>query len=111
MFKEYITKDIEQIFKNEKEFSETVTINGVSVIVNIDNDRLSQKAYTDFDGVVLGDILFFISATEFKKIPNVKKEPKGNDAIMFDGKPCIVTNVVTNSGMYEITLQYAGGGR
>ena len=38
MFKEYIKKDIDSVFKNEKEFSETVTINGVSVIVNIDND-------------------------------------------------------------------------
>lgn len=111
MFKEYIAKDINHIFKNEKEFSETVTINGVSVIVNIDNDRLSKKTFTDFDGVVIGDILFFISSEEFKKIPLVRKEPKVNDALMFNGKSCIVTNVVDNMGMFEITLQYGGGGR
>ena len=111
MFKEYITKDINNVFKNEKEFSETVTINGVSVVVNIDNDRLSQKTFNDFDGVVIGDILFFVSPDEFKKIPNVRKAPRVNDAIMFDNKPCIVTNVVDNMGMYEVTLQYSGGGR
>lgn len=111
MFKEYIKKDINNVFKNEKEFSETVTINGVSVIINIDNDRLSQKTFKDFDGVVIGDILFFIAPDEFKKIPNVRKAPKVNDAIMFDNKPCIVTNVVDNMGMYEVTLQYSGGGR
>lgn len=115
MFKEYIKKDINNVFKNEKEFSETVTINGVSVIINIDNDRLSQKTFKYFDGVVngvvIGDILFFIAPDEFKKIPNVRKAPKVNDAIMFDNKPCIVTNVVENMGMYEVTLQYSGGGR
>ena len=111
MFKEYIKNDINNVFKNEKEFSETVTINGVSVIVNIDNDRLSQKTFNDFDGVVIGDILFFIAPDEFKKIPNVRNTPRVNDAIMFDNKPCIVTNVVDNMGLYEITLQYSGGGR
>lgn len=111
MLKEYITKDINNVFNNDEEFSETVTINGVSVLVNVDNDRLSQKAFKEFDGVVIGDILFFISTTEFIKIPNMRKEPKANDAIMFNGKPCIITNVVINSGMYEITMQYAGGGR
>ena len=111
MFKEYIKKDIDTVFKNEKEFSETVTINGVSVIVNIDNDRLSQKTFNDFDGVVMGDILFFITPDEFKKIPNVRKAPKVNDAIMFNGKPCVVTNAVDNTGIYEITLQFSGGGR
>ena len=70
-----------------------------------------QKTFNDFDGVVIGDILFFITPDEFKKIPNVRKSPKVNDAIMFDNKPCIVTNVVENMGMYEVTLQYAGSGR
>ena len=111
MFKEYIAKDINNVFKNEKEFSETVTINGVSVVVNIDNDRLSQKTFAEFDGVILGDILFFITAEEFKKIPYMKKEPTTNDALMFNGKPCEIINVSSNAGMYEIALQYAGGGR
>ena len=111
MFKEYVAKDVENIFVNEKEFSEFVTINGVSVCVSIDNDKLSQKAFTDFDGVVIGDILFYISASEFKKIPLMKKEPKVDDALMFNGKPCIVINVVENFGMYQIALQYSGGGR
>lgn len=111
MFKEYIAKDIENIFVNEKELSEVATINGVSVIVNIDNDKLSQKAFTDFDGVVIGDILFYISVKEFKKIPLMKKEPKADDALMFNGKPCIIINVTETVGMYQIALQYSGGGR
>ena len=111
MLKEYIARDCNNVFKNENEFSEAVTINGVSVIINLDNDRLSQKIFNDFDGVVIGDILFFITPGEFKKIPNVRNAPRVNDAIMFGNKPCIVTNVVDNMGMYEITLQYSGGGR
>lgn len=111
MLKEYIAKDINNVFKNQEEFSETVTINGVSVVVNIDNDRLAQKAFTDFDGVVMGDILFFISAEEFKKIPYMKKKPCANDALMFEGKACEIINVSESMGMFEIALQYGGSGR
>ena len=111
MLKEYIAKDINGVFKNEGEFSEVVTINGVSVTVNIDNDRLAQKTFNDFDGVVIGDILFFITAEEFKKIPLMKREPKTNDALTFNGKPCVISNVEENFGIYEIMMQYAGGVR
>lgn len=111
MLKEYISKDIDRVFRNDEEFSETVTINGVSVLVNLDNDRLSQKNFTDFDGVVIGDILFFISTEEFKKIPYMKKKPVANDALMFNGKACIIINVSETMGMYEIALQYGGSGR
>ena len=111
MFKEYVAKDIENIFVNEKEFSEIVTINGVSVVVNIDNDKLSQKAFTDFEGVIIGDILFYISAEEFKKIPLMKKTPKADDALMFNGKPSVIINVTETVGIYQIALQYSGGGR
>lgn len=110
MFKEYIKQDIDRVFMNEKEFSEVVTINGVSVVVNIDNDSLTQKIFA-VDGVVLGDILFFISVDEFKKIPNVRKTPKVNDALMFNGRPGVITNIAENMGMYEIILQYGGSGR
>ena len=111
MLKEYIAQDINRIFKNEEEFSETVTINGVSVIVNLDSDRLSQKSFTDFDGVFMGDVLFFISAEEFKKIPYMKKKPTANDALMFNGKACEIISVSETMGMYEIALQYGGSGR
>ena len=111
MFKEYIKNDINGVFVNGTEFSETVIINGVSVVVNIDNDRLSQKIIKEYDGVVIGDILFFISAEEFKKIPLMKKAPKANDALTFNGKPCVIITVSETMGMYEIALQYAGGGR
>lgn len=111
MLKEYIAKDINNVFVNDKEFSETVTINGVSVIVNVDNDRLTQKGFTDIEGLVLGDVLFFISAEEFKKVPYMKKIPTANDALMFNGKACEIINVAENAGVYEIALQYGGSGR
>lgn len=110
MFKEYIDKD-HNTYMNIGEFGETVTVNSVSVNVVKDNDRLSQKIVKEYDGLVIGDILFFISEEEFKKIPLLRGVPKANDALMFEGKPCIITNVVQNMGIFEITLQYGGSGR
>ena len=111
MFKEYIKQDINRVFINEKEFSETVTINGASVVVTVDNEKLSQKEIFAADGVVVGDILFFIATDEFKKIPHMKKTPAINDALMFNGKACVIIDAVENMGVYEIALQYGGSGR
>ena len=111
MFKEYIAHDIDNTFMNENEFCEKANINGVSVLICVDNDRLAHKIVREYDGVVIGDILFFITQNEFKKIPHTKGTPKVNDAIMFKNKPCIVTAVTEKDGMFEVVLQYSGGGR
>ena len=110
MLKEYIGKDLE-VFINSDEFAENVVVNGQTVKVMIDNDRLSQKIVKEYDGMVIGDILFFISKEEYEKIHHVSGKPKPNEAIVFDGKPCVIVSVTHNLGLMEFVLQYAGGGR
>ena len=110
MLKEYIKKD-HNVYMNSKEFSETVTVNSVSVNVVIDNDRLTQKIVKEYDGLVIGDILFYITAEEYAKIPHMGKTPKADVALVFNNKPCIITSVTANMGIYEVVLQYSGGGR
>lgn len=110
MLKEYIKKD-HKVFINQDEFSDTANINNVLVNVVVDNDRLTQKIVKEYDGLVVGDILFFITAEEYAKIPHMSRMPKADEALVFNNKPCIITSVTTNMGIYEVVLQYGGGGR
>ena len=109
MFKEYVKNDIDNIFINNDEFSEKVMINGVEVSVMEDSDKLEYKIKKDYDGLIIGDILFYISETDYAMIPKVENPPVTHMAINYRGNPCTVMNVNKQMGMYEIILQYAGG--
>lgn len=108
-FKEYIQHDIEQTFVNSSEFADTVKINGVSVNVVEDKDQLLYRIKKDYDGLIVGDILFYISADEYKKIPRVSEIPTVYEAINYGGRPCTIVEVSPQDGMYEIILKKAGG--
>lgn len=109
MLKEYIKKD-HNVYMNSNEFGEAVTVNGVSINVMVDNDRLTQKIVKEYDGLVIGDILFFITAEEYAKIPHMSKTPKADQSLVFNNKHCVITSVTANMGIYEIVLQCGGGG-
>ena len=81
MFKDHIANDISKAFMNTDELGELVTLNGVSVKIVQDNDRLSFKIKKDYDGLVIGDILFYISGPEYQKIPYVSVPARAGDAL------------------------------
>lgn len=108
-FKEYVQHDINSTFVNLDEFGSTVNINGVSVNVVEDKDQLLYRIKKNYDGLVVGDILFFISMEEYQKIPHVSEFPTVNEAVTYNGRPCLITDVNPQDGVYEITLQKAGG--
>ena len=110
MFKEYVQHDIDATFQNLTEFSSHVVINGVEVIVTEDKDQLKhwiEKKYENI-GLSAGDILFYITLEEYSKIPRVSKPPTVNEAIAYNGRPCVILDVTPQEGMYEIVLQKAG---
>lgn len=109
MFKEYVKNDIENTFINNDEFAEQVLINGVEVSVVEDSDKLDYKIKQDYNGLVIGDILFYISNAEYSKIPMVNNPPITDMIISYNGKPCSVTSTNKQMGIYEIILQYTGG--
>lgn len=109
MFKEYIQHDINSTFVNDTEFASSVTINGKSVTVIEDKDQLLYRIKKNYDGLVVGDILFSISEKEWAKIPKVSPIPSANEAINYNGRPCTIIEANSQEGMYEITLQKAGG--
>lgn len=108
-FKEYIKSDIGNTFINNNEFAEEKKINGATVLVIEDSDKLESRIKSDYNGLIIGDILFYISSDEYAKIPRVNDVPTTNMALNYDGIRATVTNVGKQSGIYEIILQTAGG--
>lgn len=109
MFKEYIQRDINSTFINDTEFAEEVNINGVIVKVVEDKDQLLYRIKKNYDGLVVGDVLFSISEEEYAKIPHVSQKPSVHEAITYNGRPCTIVDVNPQEGLYEITLQKVGG--
>lgn len=109
MFKEYVQHDIDNAFVNLTEFASEVVINSIPVKVVEDKDQLLYRIKKNYDGLIVGDILFFISEEEYRKIPNVSKIPSVNEAVNYNGRPCLITDVTKQDGLYEIILQKAGG--
>lgn len=111
MFKEYVQHDINNAFVNLTEFASTVNINGVAVNVVEDKDQLLYRIKKDYEslGLIVGDILFYISLEEYQKIPHVSNLPTVNEAITYNGRPCLIMEVTPQEGIFEITLQKAGG--
>lgn len=109
MFKKYIAQDITKTFINENEFGELASVNGISVKIVQDDDRLSFRIKKDYDGLVVGDVLFYITEEEWRKLPRVSKTPRAGEAILFKGKPSTITSVLVETGVYEVVIQYNGG--
>jgi hypothetical protein len=108
-FKQHMAADIENIFINLNEFAETVTINGAKVNVMEDSDKLLYRIQKNYDGLIIGDVLFYISTEEYAKIPHLSPVPTANQAIRYNGKAATITNVGKQGGLYEIIIQNAGG--
>lgn len=108
-FKEYVENDLKTTFINNNEFASYKDINGKSVLVVEDYDKLEERTKTDYEGLVLGDILFYISFEEYKKIPSVLERPAVSMALRYDGLASTVMQVGEVNGMYEIILRTAGG--
>lgn len=108
MFKDHIAADIGKAFIDTTEHGSTASINGANISIVQDNDRLEYRLMRDTAGLLRGDILFYISKTEFAKIPKVTSPPRTGEAVIYNGKPATMTSVVSNVGVYEIVLEFAG---
>lgn len=101
-FKEYLSSDM-AVFINENEFGEIHSIDGKSVNIIIDDDKLAERQSGAFDGISLGTILYYVKTDVFEKPPIVGASQK------FDGKFMIITSVISTDGMYEIMLSQNRG--
>lgn len=104
-FKDIVQSDVHHIFMNLDEFSDIHVVNGKKMTVQIDNNELidREKRYQYnrslyADGVYLKEILMYVKAEEFGKLPAVGR------TITLDRKTYIVSDAVDENGIYTISL-------
>ena len=103
MLNDYFKSDLQGIFLNSGEFAETHKINGKSMVVVVDDDRLMKRNQKEFLGESLSGILYFVNTDEFGELPE-QGTPQ-----TFDGRMMFVFDAKENNGMYEIVLHQNRG--
>mgnify|MGYP000051895717 FL=1 len=100
-FKEIVKNDVRQVFMNLEEFSETHTINGKEMPVQIDsNEQIERekRLNQNMDGIYKNQKLIYVSAEEFGPMP------KQGAMLNMDGKMYKVEDAIHEDGVYSITL-------
>jgi hypothetical protein len=98
-FKDIIQSDLNNVFFNISEFAEPHTIDGRALNVIVDNDRLQQRSQKEYDGIYVGDLLYFVKAKDYGPAP------KPDSVQIFDGRSYTVFDVRQDVGVYEIILK------
>lgn len=98
VFKDIIAQDM-NIFMNSNEFAEPHIINGRTFNIVIDNDHLQERSKKEYDGISVGELLYFVAVNEYGNPPAV------DEYQAFDNRPMRVFDVREDMGMYEIILK------
>ena len=102
-FKTQIKNDLENIFFNMNEFAETHKIDNKSINIIIDNDKLIERSKKEYDGISVGEILFYVKKEE------LGYRPEQSRPIVFDGRQMYVFDCREDNELYEIILQQNRG--
>ncbi len=88
-----------KVFFNLEEFAELKNIDGTLRPVVVDNDRLQYRSKVEYDGVLVGDVLFYVGGTEFPR------QPMPGDRMRYEGVACTVFDVRPDGGVLEVILR------
>lgn len=102
-FKDQIALD-RAIFFNTDEFAEPHIVDGRTINIVIDNDQLRERSKKEYDGITVGEILYFVKAEYFGE------RPEQGTPQVFDGRQMFVFDCREDNGVYEIILQQNRGG-
>ena len=101
-FKELVQKDIKRTFLNPLEFGEQHVVNGVNMEVVIEKYEQAMKANRvsqHMDGIYKNRKLVYVAESDFGSLP-----AQGSKLTM-DGKLYIVSDAVSEAGIYLITIE------
>jgi len=101
-FKDIMAQDINNVFINNEEFSETHKIDDVEMDVIIDQNELIErqvKVNQHMDGIYSCAILIYVKASQFGNKPKVGSQLK------LDKKMYLVSDCTVEDGLYAITLE------
>lgn len=102
LFKDLLQQDIDNVFMNPDELGEPHMIGDKQFAVVVDYELLKQRTKKEYDGMYVGDILFFVSAKKYGTAPKI------DSMLTFDGKTYMVFDARTQGGVHEIILQRNG---
>ena len=102
-FKEFAAYDM-QTFFNTNEFAEAHNIDGRTINVIVDNDRLMERSKKEFDGITVGELLYFVKVSAYGT-----ERPKPRESQMFDKRLMYIFDVREFDGIYEIILSQNRG--
>lgn len=98
-FKDQLKKDLDT-FLNIEEFGEDHVVDRRKLSVVIDSERLKERTKKEYEGIYIGDLLYFVTANDYGKIPRI------DDTQIFDNKLCTISDVKESMGIYEIILEF-----
>lgn len=101
-FKEIITADVHNVFMNTEEFSDMHMVNGIEMAVQIDsNEQIEREKRINqyLDGIYKNQKLIYVAASDFGDLP------AQGSKLMLDGKLYIVSDAVSEAGVYSITIE------
>jgi len=87
------------VFFNINELAEVHNVGGRELPVIVDNDKLAQRTQKDYEGIYIGDLLFYVSVSA------MGEKPKPGKLLLFDSVPYEVFSATEDTGMYEIILK------
>ena len=111
-FKEQIAQDNRNIFMNLDEFSDLHMVNGKEMAVQVDSNEMidrekryqyRQRPYAD--GVYLKELLIYVKAEDFGKLPAVGR------VLTFDGINYTISDAIDEDGIYSLYLEANRTGR
>lgn len=82
--------------------SEKVYLNGSPINIIIDYDRLKDRSKKEYDGIYIGDLLYFAKVEDFISPPII------GGLQIFNKKKYEVFDVRKDIGLYEIILKGSG---
>lgn len=102
VLKDFIETDM-KVFFNLDEFAVTHVIDGRQLDIVIDNDQLKELNKKEYDGISIGEILYYVKAIDYGK------RPEQGTLQIFDGRQMYVLDSKEDNGIYEIILQQNRG--
>lgn len=102
LFKDQLTRDVENVFLNVDEFSEIHNIDGTDMKVIIDTNELieRQQSATAGDGIFSDHILIYVSVAEYGT------KPKQGKLLVLDSKKTYrIVKCIDEGGIYSMELE------
>ena len=97
-FRDAVAADLDNVFFNEKEFAESVIIDGKPVPIILDNNALQGMSELYAKGLSEGEQFIFIKEKDMHRLPQPGEE------LTKDGKQWYIRHAVSEMGVFGLRI-------